>query len=81
MGNNECWLEHIHLQCIYGIFGREFTEYTVIYGVYKWFWPTIGINNGCVKGGHTVKGFLVLGFQVRLHRYYYRNALGCFASN
>ena len=39
----------IYIRCIYGIFGREITEYMVIrciYGsgqpyVYKWFWPTL----------------------------------------
>jgi hypothetical protein len=25
---------HIYIVCIYGIFGREMTKYTVIYGVY-----------------------------------------------
>jgi len=32
-----------HIRCIYGIFGREFTKYTVIYGVYIRIWPTLGI--------------------------------------
>jgi len=31
----------IYIRCIYGIFGREITEYTVIYGVYIRFWPTL----------------------------------------
>ena len=33
---------HIYTVCkrVYGIFGREFTIYTVIYGVYIRFWPT-----------------------------------------
>ena len=26
---------------IYGIFGRKITKYTVIYGVYTRFWPTL----------------------------------------
>jgi len=30
----------IHVQCIYGIFGREITIYTVIHGVNIRFWPT-----------------------------------------
>jgi len=25
--------KHVHLGCMYGTFGREITEYTVIYGV------------------------------------------------
>jgi len=32
------------MRCIYGIFGREITEYTVIYGVCIRFWPTLIIN-------------------------------------
>jgi hypothetical protein len=32
---------HIYIRCIYGIFGREFTKYTVIYGVFIRFWPPI----------------------------------------
>jgi len=31
----------IYILCIYGIFGREITKYTVIYGVYIRFWPTL----------------------------------------
>ena len=30
-------------RCFYGIFGRVITEYTVIYGVYIRFWPTLAI--------------------------------------
>jgi hypothetical protein len=32
---------YIYTRCIYGIFGREFTKYTVIYNVYARFWPTL----------------------------------------
>ena len=31
----------IYIRFIYGIFGRESTKYTVIYGVYIRFWPTL----------------------------------------
>ena len=31
----------IYIRCIYGIFGREITEYTVVYNVYVRFWPTL----------------------------------------
>ena len=31
----------IYIRCLYGIFGREITKYTVIYGVYIRFWPTL----------------------------------------
>jgi hypothetical protein len=33
----------ISIRYIYGIFGRETTIYTVIYGVYIRFWPTLRI--------------------------------------
>ena len=29
------------IRCMYGIFGREITRYTVICGAYIWFWPTL----------------------------------------
>jgi hypothetical protein len=32
----------ICIRCVYGIFGREITKYTVIYCVYIRFWPTLG---------------------------------------
>ena len=42
-GNIQGWPE----PCIYGVytvfFGREITKYTVIYGVYIQFWPTLHI--------------------------------------
>jgi hypothetical protein len=33
----------MYIRCIYGIFGREITKDTVIYGVYIRFWPTLSI--------------------------------------
>ena len=33
----------IYIQCMYGIFGREITKCTVIYGVCIQFWPTLYI--------------------------------------
>jgi len=33
----------IYIRCIYSFFGREITKYTVIYGVYIRFWPTLNI--------------------------------------
>jgi hypothetical protein len=33
----------IYIRCVNGIFGRETTIYTVIYGVYVRFWPTLVI--------------------------------------
>jgi hypothetical protein len=34
----------IYIRCTYGIFGREITKNTVIYGVYIRFWPTLAIT-------------------------------------
>jgi len=31
----------LNIQCIYGNIGRDITKYTVIYGVYIWFWPNL----------------------------------------
>ena len=36
--------DHIYIRCIYGIFGRDVTKYTVIYGVYIRIWPTLLIS-------------------------------------
>jgi len=38
---------YIYIRCIYGIFGREFTKYKVIYGAYTGiqFWPTLHMLN------------------------------------
>jgi hypothetical protein len=33
-----------YIRCICGIFGREITKYTVIYGVYIRFWPTLKVS-------------------------------------
>ena len=32
-----------NIRCIYGMFCREITNYTVIYGVYIRFWPTLAV--------------------------------------
>jgi hypothetical protein len=34
----------IYIRCVYGNFGRENTQYTVIYGVYIRSWPTLVTN-------------------------------------
>jgi hypothetical protein len=34
----------IYIRCVYGIFGRESTIFTVIYSVYTRFWPTVDIK-------------------------------------
>ena len=36
---------HIHIWCTYGMFGREITKYTVIYGLQIRFWPTLGTHH------------------------------------
>jgi hypothetical protein len=38
----------IYTQCMYGIFGREITKYTVMYGVYVRFWPPIHMCTQCM---------------------------------
>jgi hypothetical protein len=38
----------IYTRCIYGDIGREITKYTVIYGVYIRFWPTLRMCFSCV---------------------------------
>ena len=40
-GHNHKYI--IYIQCLYGIFGREITKYTVIFGVYIRSWPTLGM--------------------------------------
>ena len=30
-----------YIRCIYGDFGKETTKFTVIYGAFIWFWPTL----------------------------------------
>jgi hypothetical protein len=39
----------IYMRCLYGVFGREINKYTVIYGVYPRFWPTLFF---CGEGRH-----------------------------
>ena len=46
----------IHIQCVYGIFGREITKSTVIYGAYIRFWPTLQIyvdSQTCTRPSNT----------------------------
>ena len=31
----------LYIRCVYGVFGREITKYTVKYGAYIRFWPTL----------------------------------------
>ena len=44
----------IYIRCIYGLFGRNITKYTVIYGVYIQFWPTLVIYGGTIVDGSYV---------------------------
>ena len=37
----------IYIRCIYGIFGWEITKYTVMYGAYIRFWPTLKHRPNC----------------------------------
>jgi hypothetical protein len=34
---------HVYIWCVYDISGRGIAKCTVIYGVYKRFWPTLSI--------------------------------------
>jgi len=34
----------IYVRCVYGIFGREITKYTVVYDAYTRFWPALHIH-------------------------------------
>jgi hypothetical protein len=43
----------MYIRCVYGIYGRKFTDYTVIYGVYIGFWPTLVV---CFAGGDSSAG-------------------------
>jgi len=39
------YIPHIYTEhTVYGIFGRKITKYTVIYGVYIRFWPTLHVK-------------------------------------
>ena len=35
---------HIYIRCMYGNFGREIIKYTVMYGAYARFWPTLSMG-------------------------------------
>ena len=46
--------DHIYVRCTHGIFGREITKFTVIYGAYISFWPTLLIiYNNAQQRKHT----------------------------
>jgi len=47
----------IYIRCVYGNFGREITIYTVIYGVYIRFWPTLHMVSIKVFGLTGIDGF------------------------
>jgi hypothetical protein len=54
----------IHIRCIYGIFGREITEYTVIYNVHMRLWPTLRMCHShtqrCVAAAKLASSLAVL---------------------
>jgi len=56
----------IYIRCIYGIFGREITKYTVIYGVYVRFWPTLKMMRATTSVFRKVLKAL-FGFSHRWH--------------
>jgi len=46
----------LYIRCIFGIFGREITKYTVIYGVYIQFWPSLQTCCGSYRANPPAKG-------------------------
>jgi hypothetical protein len=48
---------YIYIRFIYGIFGREITKYTAIYGVHIRFWPTLCI---CCWGVNSIVACLTI---------------------
>jgi len=53
-----------HMRCINGIFGREIIKYTVIYGVYIRFWPTLDMSKlferTCAESMHATSSWKLL---------------------
>ena len=43
----------IYIRYIYGIFGKEIIKYTVIYGVYIQFWPTLNMRTSYISNIRT----------------------------
>ena len=41
VSQNHVYIYTPYIWCIYGMFGRKITKYTVIYGAYIRFWPTL----------------------------------------
>jgi hypothetical protein len=39
---------HLYIQCIYGNLGRKITKYTVVYGVFIRFWPTLLMQHSSI---------------------------------
>ena len=48
----------IYIRCIYGVFGREINKYTIVYGVYIRFWPTLITCKGKHMCATTLFGIL-----------------------
>jgi len=71
----------ICIRCIYGINGREITRYTLIYGVYIRFWPTLctplGGEPGFVKlvplwqSPHTLHTLIKMCIYIYIYIYRY----------
>ena len=71
-GRSELWVvcvglaRTIYTRCIYNVSGREITKYTVIYGVYIRFWPTLGMRHGVAD--YEYHTWLGLARTVYIHR-------------
>jgi len=66
----------LHIRCMYGIFGREMTKFTVIYGVCIWFRPTLRVLllfaiqwNSCLRHTLTSHKRLCVGFATINHKW------------
>jgi len=58
----------MNIQFLYGIFGREITNYTVIYGVHIRFWPTRQlIVHGSITSTHALNRLHVTSQLFVLH--------------
>jgi hypothetical protein len=75
------------MRCINGIFGREVTKYTAIYGVYMRFWPTLIIwflaggvcfeSDGAGRAGACPVKVVLLQPKEKYAQKRFQNALKC----
>jgi hypothetical protein len=61
---------HIYTVYIYGIFGREIIKYTIIYGVYIRFWPTLHMAHESRKDQITTPCLAILTSHAHTHTHH-----------